>query len=54
MNEALSYLIQLQGLVQGVGIRPFIYKTARALNLTGFVKNQGSGVTINISGKKVK
>ncbi|MDD4493549.1 MAG: carbamoyltransferase HypF [Eubacteriales bacterium] len=52
MSEALSYLIQIQGLVQGVGMRPFIYKTARSLNLTGFVQNKGACVIINISGEK--
>lgn len=40
------------GLVQGVGMRPFIYRTANALNLTGFVQNKGTCVIINISGEK--
>ena len=52
MNERLCYLIQVCGLVQGVGMRPFVYKTAKALNLTGFVKNKGSSVSIVVSGEK--
>ena len=52
MSESLSYQIQIQGLVQGVGMRPFIYKTAKSLHLTGFVQNKGSCVIINISGEK--
>lgn len=52
MNERLSYLIQICGLVQGVGMRPFVYKTAKTQNLTGFVKNKGSSVSIAVSGEK--
>lgn len=52
MNERLCYLIQVCGFVQGVGMRPFVYKTAKALNLTGFVKNNGSSVYIVVSGEK--
>lgn len=52
MNEGLSYLIQICGFVQGVGMRPFVYKTAKSLNLTGFVKNKGSSVSIAVSGEK--
>lgn len=33
-------------------MRPYIYKTAKEFNLTGFVKNQGASVIINISGRK--
>src|SRR5206468_11591329 len=42
--------IQVRGTVQGVGFRPFVYSLARSLNLTGFVLNSGSGVTIEIEG----
>ena len=43
-----SYFIQ--GLVQGVGFRPFVYKIATALNLKGFVKNNERGVEIEVEG----
>jgi hydrogenase maturation protein HypF len=36
--------------VQGVGFRPFVYKLATSLELTGFVFNSSSGVTIEIEG----
>ena len=32
--------IKLTGLVQGVGFRYFCYRTAKDLNLTGFVRNE--------------
>ncbi|MBU1927686.1 carbamoyltransferase HypF, partial [bacterium] len=45
-----SYFIQ--GVVQGVGFRPFVYKIAHELNLKGFVKNSASGVTVEVQGKQ--
>jgi hydrogenase maturation protein HypF len=42
--------IQVRGVVQGVGFRPFVYKLARSLELTGYVFNSSSGVTIEIEG----
>ncbi len=41
----------IQGIVQGVGFRPFIYKLAHELNLTGFVLNNSNGVKIELEGK---
>lgn len=42
--------IIVQGIVQGVGFRPFVYNQARRRNLTGFVLNDSTGVTIEIEG----
>ncbi len=42
--------IEVRGIVQGVGFRPFVYKLAHALGLTGNVFNSSSGVTIEIEG----
>jgi hydrogenase maturation protein HypF len=41
----------VKGIVQGVGFRPFVYKLARAHNLTGFVINTSQGVSIEVQGK---
>ena len=43
--------IQVGGIVQGVGFRPFVYNLAARLHLTGFVKNQTGSVLIEIEGE---
>ena len=42
--------ILIQGIVQGVGFRPFVYGQALSLELVGFVCNDSQGVTIEIEG----
>ena len=42
--------LEVRGIVQGVGFRPFVYKLAHSLALTGYVYNSSSGVTIEIEG----
>ena len=36
--------VKVTGIVQGVGFRPFIYRTASAHRLTGYVKNRGDAI----------
>lgn len=38
------------GIVQGVGFRPFIYRTAKMKDLAGFVLNSPEGVVVEIEG----
>ncbi len=45
-----ALLIRVQGVVQGVGFRPFVYRLARANALGGWVLNQENGVEIHIEG----
>jgi hydrogenase maturation protein HypF len=40
----------VQGVVQGVGFRPFVYTTAAALGLSGAVRNDSSGAIIEVEG----
>ena len=42
--------LEIKGVVQGVGFRPFVYKLANKLELAGYVLNHGSGVTVEIEG----
>ncbi|TFG97858.1 MAG: carbamoyltransferase HypF [Calditrichales bacterium] len=42
--------IEVSGIVQGVGFRPFVYRLANRLQLTGFVNNNSTGVLIEIQG----
>ncbi|MHB1000014.1 MAG: carbamoyltransferase HypF [Armatimonadota bacterium] len=44
--------ISVNGTVQGVGFRPFVYKLAKDLDLSGWVCNTGNGVLIEIEGKE--
>jgi len=46
--------IIIRGAVQGVGFRPFIYRLASELKLTGFVNNSPLGVFIEAEGTKSK
>jgi hydrogenase maturation protein HypF len=43
-------LVQVEGVVQGVGFRPFVYSLATRLRLSGLVGNDATGVFIEIEG----
>jgi hydrogenase maturation protein HypF len=43
--------ICVEGIVQGVGFRPFVYALARKNGLAGFVLNDTAGVTIELEGE---
>ncbi len=46
--------ILANGIVQGVGFRPFIYRTAKKEGLNGTVQNMGNGVFIVLEGEEKK
>lgn len=44
--------IDIFGIVQGVGFRPFVFTTAQKYNLRGIVYNTSSGVYIEVEGEE--
>jgi len=45
-NKSHTYLIEVKGLVQGVGFRPFIYRLAHEWRLSGWVRNTNENVIV--------
>ena len=43
--------LEVRGIVQGVGFRPFVYRLAEELDLDGWVRNDAEGVTIEVEGE---
>jgi hydrogenase maturation protein HypF len=43
--------IEVRGIVQGVGFRPYVYRLAVARRLTGGIANTASGVAIEVQGE---
>jgi len=43
--------LEIEGIVQGVGFRPFVYHLAKRYNLKGFVLNNTMGVIIDLEGR---
>ena len=41
-----AYAIELFGIIQGVGFRPFVYQVATSLNLKGYVQNRYNSLYI--------
>jgi hydrogenase maturation protein HypF len=49
-SPAQRLRITLRGAVQGVGFRPFVYRLATEMALTGWVLNSSSGLVIEVEG----
>lgn len=52
MKKALR--IHVNGIVQGVGFRPFVYRIAHERGIKGWVKNSGNGVVIHAEGNNTE
>jgi hydrogenase maturation protein HypF len=50
-DEVAARYIELTGIVQGVGFRPFVYNLAVAHGLRGWVRNTSAGVQIQVEGQ---
>jgi hydrogenase maturation protein HypF len=46
--------VRVRGQVQGVGFRPFVYRLAHDLALSGWVLNDGAGVQIEVQGSSAQ
>jgi hydrogenase maturation protein HypF len=44
----------MRGAVQGVGFRPFVYRLANDLGLTGWVRNSSDGLVIEVEGPRAE
>src|ERR1700687_5911737 len=42
--------IEVSGIVQGVGFRPYVYRLATGRHLRGTIRNTPAGVTIEVQG----
>jgi hydrogenase maturation protein HypF len=48
----IRWKIKVEGIVQGVGFRPHVYREAQGLRLKGFVQNRSDGVLIDVEGEE--
>jgi hydrogenase maturation protein HypF len=53
LNHIERFKILFKGIVQGVGFRPYLYRSAQEFHLTGFVKNTSEGVILEVEGKNI-
>lgn len=51
INNRIRQRLFVQGVVQGVGFRPFVYRLALENHLVGFVGNDSQGVFIEVEGQ---
>jgi hydrogenase maturation protein HypF len=49
-QERRRLRVEVRGMVQGVGFRPFVYRLALAMGMDGWVRNAPSGVFIEVEG----
>jgi hydrogenase maturation protein HypF len=52
MSTALGRHIEIRGVVQGVGFRPWVYRLATEQGIAGHVRNDATGVTIDAFGSE--
>jgi hydrogenase maturation protein HypF len=50
VSQVIRTSIRVEGIVQGVGFRPFVYTLATGLGLSGFVGNDADGVFAEVEG----
>lgn len=53
-SDVASIRLKVSGRVQGIGFRPFVYRLAHSLSLTGSVRNTSSGLDIELNGQQAQ
>ena len=53
-SDVLCHRIRLTGVVQGVGFRPLVWRLAKELRLTGWVRTDAKGLEIEVCGHDQK
>ncbi|MGD8844571.1 MAG: acylphosphatase, partial [Desulfobacteraceae bacterium] len=48
--RSIARKIDVNGIVQGVGFRPFVYQLAQGYQLCGQVSNTPAGVALHVEG----
>lgn len=51
-DDIKRYLIKLDGIVQGVGFRPYVYQKAKEYHVFGWVNNEGASLVIDAEGNR--
>lgn len=53
MRDSVAHRLRVEvdGTVQGVGFRPFVYRLARELELAGWISNKSDGLLIEVEGE---
>ena len=51
MSDIVRVEARVEGIVQGVGFRPYAHALARRLGLAGRVGNDGAGVFLELEGE---
>jgi hydrogenase maturation protein HypF len=49
-NDRIRVAIRMRGVVQGVGMRPSLARLATRLGISGFVRNDGGTVLVEVEG----
>src|SRR5512140_2237523 len=52
VGDLVRRRVQITGVVQGVGFRPYIYRLAKECGLAGSVLNDSAGVDIEVQGRQ--
>lgn len=50
VERGVRLRVVVRGAVQGVGFRPFVFRLAQSMGLTGWVRNVASGVELEVEG----